>query len=65
MLELVEEVVVWVLELVKLTPIVEIEVVEMSGGNGGEWDGSLDKTSLVVVSDSVLFVFLREVSIGN
>ena len=37
MLELVEEVVVWVLELVKLTLVVGIEVVEMSGGNGGEW----------------------------
>ena len=65
MLELVEGVVVWVLELVKLTLIVGIEVVEMSRGNGGGWGGLLDKTSLVVDSDSVFFIFLQELSIGN
>ena len=65
MLELVEAVVVSILELVKLTLIVGMEVVEVSGGNGGEWGGLLDKTSLVIDSDSVFFVFLQEVSIGD
>ena len=53
------------MELVKLKLIVGIEVVEVSGGNEGEWGGLLDKTLLVVDSDSIFFVFLREVSIGN
>ena len=42
-----------------------MEVVELSGGNGGEWGGLLDKISLVIVFDSVFYVFLQEVSIGN
>jgi len=42
-----------------------MEVVEVSGGNGGEWGGLLDKASLMIESDSVFFVFLRVVSMGN
>ena len=41
-LELVEGIVVWVLELVKVTLVVGIKIVELSGGNGGEWGGLLD-----------------------
>ena len=37
----------------------------MTRGNGGEWGGLLDKTLLVVDSDLVFSIFLREVSIGN
>ena len=47
MLGLVEGIVVWVLELVKVTLIFGMEFVEVSGGNGGEWD----KISLVIDSD--------------
>ena len=65
MLALVEGVVVWVLEPVKLTLIFGMEVVEVSGGSGDEWGGLLDKTSLVIDPDSLFFVFLQEVSMGN
>ena len=65
MLGVVEGIVVRVLELVKLTLIVVMEVVEVIGGNGGKWGGLLDKSSLVIDSDPVFFVFLREVLMGN
>ena len=60
-LELVEGIVVWVLELVKVTLIVGVEVVEMRGGNGGEWD----KISLAIDSYSILFILFWVLSMGN
>ena len=42
-----------------------MEVTEISGSNGGEWGGLLDNISLVIDSDSIFFVFLWEVLMGN